>query len=767
MFKNIVWSENSCTLKSFVECYPLPQIVQVEDGIYSHDEAKTLSAEQVLTLHCTKRTDKVLAKGASQKEYYIPVNCPCKVKILPTFCEDMYYSVQDIVDATSVKFIRVVHDRPHLGIKVGDILKLKQTVEENHQKFIECKIYDKTQDIVRLPLEFKDAFEPLARPEEYHFQEVLHSFKLPVRVKFISSETKIQDVNNEVDLLSLDSVLLKSVQEESTIIATSRADNTVTVLILPIDLDVSVRPALGAIKGDKTYARFCRDIHDGADLEKVDLSLANSLKLSREPDVDVLYDYDELRPPVPPRCSVSSQPEDDDSDSSEGYEEVTFPRPPRPPKLTPPPTSPKPPKFTSPRTSPESPRFAPPPTSPESQLLTPPPTSPEAPLLTPPPTSPKPKPPQQSQHQGKKSQEVFNISDDNTRSTADYQVPRPPVRTLSLQTKKNLTTVDSGADKSIDGLQSEESSSLAPPPTSPKPRKLTPPATSSKLAKLTPPTVYPKPKPSQQLQRHDRELDEVSNVFHENTPTKEDYGAPRPPLQASSLQQINLATADGGADGDYDRWRSDDENSPESGDCLLPVSSDLTGTVLETYDRDGYRNSNDDFEADDSNDSSEKHEYLYPEVLPMYTENAARAPQESVNFTRKHSLRNRISDFFKKDPPKQLKSGVIKRPSDPSQETPSASFSDKQHIPASPSKSSAQNLSMDFPEDLSLLSVSEVGECLRKLNMEEHVDTFKSQLIDGQMLQELDDESIVSLGVSTIQQKRLIKFIGGWRPNVN
>ena len=202
MFENIVWSGTSFTLREFVDNFPLPQLVQIENGIYSEDDAKTLSAGQILTLHFTKRTDKVLAKATGRKQFFIPVNCPCKVEILPTVCEDIYYSVQDIVEATSVKFIRVVHDSPpSFRLKAGDILQLKNTVQENRGKFIECEFVDKTRDMVRLPLDFKAAFEPLARAEQYHFQGVLNFFEFPVRVKFISGDITIQDVNSGVDML--------------------------------------------------------------------------------------------------------------------------------------------------------------------------------------------------------------------------------------------------------------------------------------------------------------------------------------------------------------------------------------------------------------------------------------------------------------------------------------------------------------------------------------------------------------------------------------
>ena len=135
MFQNITWSAQSCTLKTFVDRYALPQLVRVEDGFYSNDNAKTLSKGQIFTLHFTKRTDKLLVQAADHKQYLVPVNSPCKVEILPKNCQEMYNSVEDIVHAWTsgdFKFIRVVHDGPSsMRIKAGDILKLKKTVEEN------------------------------------------------------------------------------------------------------------------------------------------------------------------------------------------------------------------------------------------------------------------------------------------------------------------------------------------------------------------------------------------------------------------------------------------------------------------------------------------------------------------------------------------------------------------------------------------------------------------------------------------------------------
>ena len=345
MFNNIVWSSESFTLGQFVEKFTLPQIVIVEDGIYNTDETTTLSSGQIVTLHFTKRTDKIVAKVRQQKEYLIPVNCPCKVEILPNICEDRYFSVADVLhDYPS--FIRVVHNSPpSMGLTAGDILKLRGTFEEDRCKFLEFERHDKIRDRVRLPLEFCAAFDPLAEVGERHLQDVLEM--MPVRVKFSSSHTLIKHENRRIDLQKLGSVILKEKRRESIVIASSRDGQTVSVLTVPIDLDVTIRPAFGAITGDKNYARFCRSIHDGARLEKVeDLQRFQLYDADDNADADLLYEYEDVKPIVPMRPviprrghqdndellvhSPSSPPltpndESAESSDSDGYEYVDLP----------------------------------------------------------------------------------------------------------------------------------------------------------------------------------------------------------------------------------------------------------------------------------------------------------------------------------------------------------------------------------------------------------------------------------------------------------
>ena len=44
------------------------------------------------------------------------------------------------------------------------------------------------------------------------------------------------------------------------------------------------------------------------------------------------------------------------------------------------------------------------------------------------------------------------------------------------------------------------------------------------------------------------------------------------------------------------------------------------------------------------------------------------------------------------------------------------------------------------------------------------MQTFENELIDGTMLVSMDQESLESLGVKPFHCKKLLDFIGGWRP---
>ena len=70
------------------------------------------------------------------------------------------------------------------------------------------------------------------------------------------------------------------------------------------------------------------------------------------------------------------------------------------------------------------------------------------------------------------------------------------------------------------------------------------------------------------------------------------------------------------------------------------------------------------------------------------------------------------------------------------------------------------------PKDISKLSVTQVGECLKMLNMDEYVEKFESEKIDGVLLMELDVGDLQeAFGMSRMMAKKLCLFgKEQWRP---
>ena len=68
--------------------------------------------------------------------------------------------------------------------------------------------------------------------------------------------------------------------------------------------------------------------------------------------------------------------------------------------------------------------------------------------------------------------------------------------------------------------------------------------------------------------------------------------------------------------------------------------------------------------------------------------------------------------------------------------------------------------------DFSSLTVDGVAELLSKHRLGAFAETFKEEEIDGNMLIELDLDSLKDLGLNNFQAKKLMLLIQGWLPKV-
>ncbi|XP_033104258.1 serine/arginine repetitive matrix protein 1-like [Anneissia japonica] len=71
----------------------------------------------------------------------------------------------------------------------------------------------------------------------------------------------------------------------------------------------------------------------------------------------------------------------------------------------------------------------------------------------------------------------------------------------------------------------------------------------------------------------------------------------------------------------------------------------------------------------------------------------------------------------------------------------------------------------EVPHDLKGVNVAQISDCMRLLNLEKYIETFKTHKIDGDMLCDLNKEMLKSdLGMSEIDAAKVMKFAKGWRP---
>lgn len=653
MSENIVWSAESCSLKTFVDSYTLPQLVKVEDGVYNEDDSETLSTGEILMLHSVT---KLIVEDADDRQYFISRSCQCTVEILPTVCQDRYYSVGEVVDdaftSSDFKFIRVVEvnsDSPSLRIRAGDILKLQRTVEQNFTMFLECLFYGGTEYLVKLPLDVKAVFEPLARKESYFFQELTDSFEFPVRVKF-KSNCKTRDTNSNQ---SRGSVLLKNIRRESKIIATSRDNDMNPVLMIPTDLDVNLFPARGAILGDKEYARSCKAIHDSTELSKVDL-FENGSRL----------------------CQCLEDPADEEIENNEVVD------------LLPSQTIQDTPKLTSPEEA----------SSLSGMLI------------------------QNGGH-------VLTTSNDNPSNTLnDHAPPRPP----------------------------------RPEPLPPKPPK----RASSREAKFN-------------QSPHQRVVDKYLATTLDQTPSNStDEQGPPPPRRVQSLLHANATGADNGED--YHHY---EEISFTGRNLNLALS-------LERYnmdkDSEGVLERQKDKLGQSKSSERNSLSTVIPKLPTSISGNLQCESTDAVVSTQRSHLIGPLSEAssgvsssdatFSSQKPTTQGEPIPEQSILPTQSLVLSCLEHSQdnaaenvyteHVTAPSILSNSPSEFSVFSQDLKDLSVAGVVECLTNLRMGQYAEMFQSNLIDGQILIELDLESLSHLGVrNPLHQKKLLKFINGWRPN--
>jgi hypothetical protein len=105
-FNKLEWSTTSFKVSDFLRKFTLPQVVKVMEGFYGDDEDSSLGADQILSLHCIKSTDKLVGRDYRGKEVNIPLRCQNKVEVRPSNLKDVYESVEELC-AAFPRYVRI------------------------------------------------------------------------------------------------------------------------------------------------------------------------------------------------------------------------------------------------------------------------------------------------------------------------------------------------------------------------------------------------------------------------------------------------------------------------------------------------------------------------------------------------------------------------------------------------------------------------------------------------------------------------------------
>lgn len=313
MLENLIWSDIEYRLYEFVDRFPLPQIVKVQEGYYGPTEDSCIGAEQVLTLHCVKTTEKVLARDRKKRELHIPLNCSQKVELRPSDFRGIYETVEEI-SRIPTKFVRVTQgyylEEEAVSVNPGDKLEVIR-VEHGIGGKENCVLFrTEERNPIRLPFSVTAGFQSLLDGREYYLKELITSaLKLPVYFQFTDPPSITRRYGEDVFNTSLGVLSLEKVYQDSTVICSTKEGNVRTVVNCPKHLPITVNVARGALSDDKDYVRICRFFHDGVSLLKIENMELQNIYASRDTIREYEYIIDESPPPpVPPR--------DDSSDAS-------------------------------------------------------------------------------------------------------------------------------------------------------------------------------------------------------------------------------------------------------------------------------------------------------------------------------------------------------------------------------------------------------------------------------------------------------------------
>lgn len=322
--ETIKWSEDIYTLEEFLKKLDLPQIVCVRDGYYDLEDITTLSTDQVLTLHTVKTCRMVKGLSESNEEISIPTNIQGKVEVMPNKLPKMYKSVK-AVSKDGPKMVISLHNHVWLGIMANDVLKLETVKRKRLKEFLCCSFVNK-EGYVDLPMSYEACFQSYEAPKCIEVKQIESHLQMPCYVKIHAKSPirpNVDDPSETLDLGSFGRIQLIHAYTYRKIIASIRDKERTSVMQIPVDLEITIAAASGAVERESEYQSICSRVHQKTQLGQLDGMELDYVKMGDHGgQVDNIYEYIDFsrlnakppkpevlpkpahlneKPPVPPR----------------------------------------------------------------------------------------------------------------------------------------------------------------------------------------------------------------------------------------------------------------------------------------------------------------------------------------------------------------------------------------------------------------------------------------------------------------------------------
>ena len=278
---NIQWSETSISLCNFVTKYPLPQIVQIEEGYHGGSDENSLSMGQVLKIHTLTTERKLRCQDRHGKDLQVPVHTQ-NIYLKPENHDTVFQRVQDLSHAKPLpKYVEVTRGYYdvdsdvdyELSVDPGEVLEVLEVNESNifNKKTRSMTFRNHEGIVLKIPFDCVAGFKPLLDNTPHMLSEVIpsvaNSYKYPFYFQFqgVGSSSKVGIIK------------ANAVYDDHLIIASCGHGKSQVVFMIPQNLKVKVKLAVGTLKEDPEYDAIKRSYHNFKSLE-TDLKKSQSFR---------------------------------------------------------------------------------------------------------------------------------------------------------------------------------------------------------------------------------------------------------------------------------------------------------------------------------------------------------------------------------------------------------------------------------------------------------------------------------------------------------